>query len=235
MTDIPPSGDGGWGEQIGATPDEPTAPPGFGGSPYDAPSASPFGTDPTAVPPPNYQQAPPSAYPGAGYPQAPPVAGAWNGGGMGGACASCGTPLGPAVHCANCNQVSGLPQGYLLASAGDRFLQYLLDIVLSVVTLGIGYLIWSIIIWKDGTTPAMKILHLRCFKKATRQVATRGTMAVRQILGGLVQGALNYIIVGLVLYFMLLWDKDRQQLWDKIAGTIVVKDPPGVTAPPMSM
>jgi hypothetical protein len=27
---------------------------------------------------------------------------------------------------------------------------------------------------------------------------------------------------------MLLWDKDRQQLWDKIAGTIVVDDPDDV-------
>jgi len=24
---------------------------------------------------------------------------------------------------------------------------------------------------------------------------------------------------------MLLWDQDRQELWDKIAGTIVVDDP----------
>jgi uncharacterized RDD family membrane protein YckC len=233
MTDIPPSGNGGWGEQIGAASDEPTAPPGFGSSPYDPPSGSPFGTDPAAAPPPGYQQAPPPAYPPQGM-QMPPM-GAWNAVGMGGACASCGSALGPAVHCANCNQVAGLPPGYLLASAGDRFLQYLFDGVLAVVTLGIGYLIWSIIIWKDGTTPAMKIMHMRCFKKATRQVATRGTMAVRQIVGGLVQGALNYIIIGLVLYFMLLWDKDRQQLWDKIAGTIVVKDPPGVTGPPVSM
>jgi uncharacterized RDD family membrane protein YckC len=110
--------------------------------------------------------------------------------------------------------------------------QFLFDGLLAVVTLGIGYLIWSIIIWKDGTTPAMKIMHLRCIKKDTRQVATRGTMALREIVGGLVQGALNYILIGLVFYFMILWDQNRQMIWDKIAGTIVIKEPAGVVGPP---
>ncbi len=54
-------------------------------------------------------------------------------------------------------------------------------------------------------------------------------MVLRELVGkwllvGVVIGAICGLIA-LVLDFMLLWDKDRQQLWDKIAGTIVVDDP----------
>jgi uncharacterized RDD family membrane protein YckC len=134
--------------------------------------------------------------------------------------------VGATVHCINCNQMVGMAPGYLLATAGERFLQALLEGVLALVTLVIGYLIWSIFFtWKEGQTPAMKLMHLRCIRKVERTVATRGTMAMRQILGGIVQSALNYIIVGVILYFMIFWDKDRQLVWDKIAGTVVIKEP----------
>jgi uncharacterized RDD family membrane protein YckC len=247
MTSIPPDQPGsgeapdlsappaGWDDQYGAQPAQPAPAPDFGANPYGqsapaagADSGSGFGAPAQAPPPygqPDYGAPPP-------YQQGYPAPDVWNAGAQGAGCPSCGAPVGPSVHCQNCNQVLGMPQGYVLASAGERLGQYLLDGVLALVTLGIGYLIWSIIIWKDGVTPAMKILHLRCIKKDTRQVATRGTMALREIVGGLVQGALNYVLIGLILLFMLLWDKDRQQLWDKIAGTIVVKDPPGLTGPP---
>jgi uncharacterized RDD family membrane protein YckC len=257
MTSIPPDPPGagepdlsappaGWGDQFGASPGQSAPAPDFGANPYGqsapepapdtgfgAPVQAPPGADQSAYGQQPYEQqqqqgygAPPPYQPQGGYPPA------WNAGMQGGGCPNCGAPVGASVHCTNCNQVLGLPQGYVLASAGDRFVQYLFDGLLAVVTLGIGYLVWSIIIWKDGTTPAMKIMHMRCLKKATLQTATRGTMAVREILGGIAQAALNYVLIGIVLLFMLLWDKDRQQLWDKIAGTIVIKDPVGVVGPP---
>jgi len=40
------------------------------------------------------------------------------------------------------------------ASAGKRFGAWLLNLVLAVVTLGIGWLIWDVIMWKDGKNPA---------------------------------------------------------------------------------
>jgi uncharacterized RDD family membrane protein YckC len=145
-------------------------------------------------------------------------------------CSRCGQPEAPdRVACQNCGQVRLLPVGVVLTSAGRRFGQYLLDILLAVVTLFIGYLIWSLIIWGRGQTPAMQLLHIRVVKLRTAVPATWGTMFVREFLAkGLIMGLISAVFfpAWVVLCFMLLWDKNRQELWDKVADTIVVNDIP---------
>jgi uncharacterized RDD family membrane protein YckC len=32
------------------------------------------------------------------------------------------------------------------------------------------------------------------------------------------------LLIGIILDLWLLWDKDNQELWDKLAGTVVVND-----------
>jgi uncharacterized RDD family membrane protein YckC len=122
-----------------------------------------------------------------------------------------------------------LPIGVTFTTAGRRLGQYALDALLAIVTLGIGYLIWSLFIWRRGETPAMQILRIKVVKLDTGVPATWGTMALREFVG-------KYIVMGLissiffpawvVLVFMLMWDKNKQELWDKIAGTIVVSNYP---------
>ncbi len=129
------------------------------------------------------------------------------------------------VACGVCEQVRTLPIGVTLTSAGRRFGQYALDVLLVIVTLFIGWVIWSLIIWSRGQTPGMQILHIRVVKLETNRVATWGTMCLREFVGKfLVMGIISSIFfpAWVVLVFMLMWDKNRQELWDKIAGTIVV-------------
>ena len=38
-------------------------------------------------------------------------------------------------------------------------------------------------------------------------------------------------IGGVIADCWLLWDKDKQELWDKIAGTVVVNDPEKLLIP----
>lgn len=143
-------------------------------------------------------------------------------------CPRCGQPqplIQNRMACQSCGQVRTLPNGVTLTPASRRFGQYLLDTVLAVVTLGIGYLIWSLIIWSQGQTPGMQVMHIKTVKRDTGSLATWGTMCVRQLVGeGIIMGLISVIFfpAWIVLCFMLLWDRDRQQLWDKIAGTIVV-------------
>jgi uncharacterized RDD family membrane protein YckC len=69
---------------------------------------------------------------------------------------------------------------------------------------------------------------MKVVKKDSGRRASYGTMALRELVGKwLIMTLISFVcsIVALVLDFMLLWDKDRQQLWDKVAGTIVVDDP----------
>ena len=47
------------------------------------------------------------------------------------------------------------------ASFQHRLGAIVLDATLIIITLGIGWVIWSFIVWGEGQTPAKKILKLR--------------------------------------------------------------------------
>jgi len=122
-----------------------------------------------------------------------------------------------------------LPVGVTFTTAGRRLGQYLLDALLLIVTAFIGWFIWSLFIWRRGETPAMQIMRIKVVKLDNGEAATWGTMFLREFVG-------KYIVMGLissiffpawvVLVFMLMWDKNKQELWDKIASTIVVSNYP---------
>src|SRR5258707_1229902 len=57
-----------------------------------------------------------------------------------------------------------LPQGVQLASSGRRIGAFFLAIPLAIVTLGIGYAIWGLIVWANGQTPALQVLGMRCWR-----------------------------------------------------------------------
>ncbi|HEY7729340.1 MAG TPA: RDD family protein [Gaiellaceae bacterium] len=116
-----------------------------------------------------------------------------------------------------------------MASVGRRFAGYLLDVLLFIVTLFIGWFIWSLIVWAHGTTPGKQLLKMRCVYLANNRRATWGRMALREFVGKfLIMQVIGLVTLGigpLILYFMLLWTKKRQELWDLVADTIVVHDP----------
>jgi uncharacterized RDD family membrane protein YckC len=126
---------------------------------------------------------------------------------------------------------AGIPAGMELSSVGKRLGGYLLDLLLFVVTLGVGWIIWSLVVWARGQSPGKQILKMKCVKIKTGRRATWGTMALREFVGKyLVMSLISAATAGIgtiVLYFMLLWTQKRQELWDFIADTIVVDDPGG--------
>ncbi|MGH2588583.1 MAG: RDD family protein, partial [Dehalococcoidia bacterium] len=143
-------------------------------------------------------------------------------------CYSCGRSWGTGRCCQYCRQVDDLPDGIHLSSPLKRLAAWLLDAVLAILTLGIGWLVWSLIVYKDGQTPGKQLLGMRCVIFATGRPAGWGRMFCREWLAkGLLFSVLLSLTLGLgmILYFWLLWDKDRQEIWDKIVDTIVVDDP----------
>ncbi|MGH3232116.1 MAG: RDD family protein [Streptosporangiaceae bacterium] len=112
-----------------------------------------------------------------------------------------------------------LPQGVRRRSIGRVAAAYALAVLLFIVTLGIGYLAWSAIVWSGGQTPAQKRLGLRCWDPETGRLASRGQMAIRQITGLILNGEL------LVGPFILLATKDQASAGDVFAGTVVLHDP----------
>jgi uncharacterized RDD family membrane protein YckC len=124
-----------------------------------------------------------------------------------------------------------LPVGTELASVGRRIGAFFLSIPLSIVTLGIGYAIWGLIVWGRGQTPALQVLGMRCWRPETGRVASWGWMALREIIGRFIEGILSFITL-LVSLILMLTSKDRRCLHDLIAGTVVLRDPDKVLAKP---
>jgi uncharacterized RDD family membrane protein YckC len=145
-------------------------------------------------------------------------------------CPSCGQPAGDGRFCRICNH--GLLPGQAelkLASIGQRIGTYFLDMLISIFTLIIGWLIWLAIVAPKGQTPGMSILRIRCVDE-TGTTVTAGTMWLRQLVYvGLVYTLIGFFtsgIGGILGYCWAFWDKDRQTLHDKMAGTFVVDGAP---------
>ena len=120
--------------------------------------------------------------------------------------------------------------GFRYASFQHRLGAYALDGVLMFFTAGIGWLIWSIIVWGEGQTPAKKILKIRVRNFETGSVATWGHMAVREFLVplavaiaiGLTSGfaAVAWIVIEIVFYFT----KNSRTLRDLWVKTAVINE-----------
>lgn len=162
-----------------------------------------------APPPPGFTAAPPVPA-GYGYGQHPAVA----------------VPQGMYF-----DQMSGLvlPEGTELASVGRRIGAWFLSIPLIIVTLGIGYIIWGLIVWGNGQTPALQVLGMRCWRPETNRVAGFWWMALREIPGRLIDGILSFI-TEVTSFVLFVAGKEHKALHDWIAGTVVLHDPNKVLA-----
>lgn len=126
------------------------------------------------------------------------------------------------------NEIAGaLP----LATPLHRFGSAVLESVLAFVTLGIGWLIWWLILLGKGLTPARQILGLRIIDAKTRvpvpsgQVFLRG-FVVYFLAFSLLSWALNFAFFGFGFVFtlisvLLVLRENRQTLWDQVTGTTV--------------
>jgi uncharacterized RDD family membrane protein YckC len=117
-----------------------------------------------------------------------------------------------------------LPEGTQLAGYGRRIGAYFLAIPLTIVTLGVGYIIWGLIVWGRGQTPTYQVLAMRCWRPETGRVAGWWWMALREIVGGLVESLLG-IITQALSFILFLATRERRTLHDMVAGTVVLHDP----------
>jgi uncharacterized RDD family membrane protein YckC len=116
------------------------------------------------------------------------------------------------------------------ASFQHRLGAIVLDATLMIVTLGIGWLIWSLIVWSEGQTPAKKILKLRTINFTNGAPATWGHMGIREGLipitvsvASTITGGIAYIawiIVEIVFYFT----KNQRTFRDYWVKTAVVNE-----------
>ena len=116
------------------------------------------------------------------------------------------------------------------ASFQHRLGAHALDIVISALTFGIGWLVWSFITWGEGQTPGKKILKIRVRNFDTGAVATWGHMAVRELLVpltvaiavGLTSGlaAVTWVALEVIFYYK----KNNRTLRDYWVKTAVINE-----------
>ncbi|QIY53177.1 RDD family protein [Streptomyces sp. RPA4-5] len=68
------------------------------------------------------------------------------------------------------------------------------------------------------------MLHLRVIYIPEARAARWWRMFFREFIAKGIIGLLAAVTL-LIPYFWLLWDRNRQELWDKMATTLVVTDP----------
>jgi uncharacterized RDD family membrane protein YckC len=122
------------------------------------------------------------------------------------------------------------PTGVATADPWLRLGAHFLEVVLIFVTLGIGWLIWAATLAGEGQTPAKKLLGLHVIGADTMRPVGFSTMFWMR---GLVAGIVAYFALGCTLYiiaFMPFWDRNNQNIWDKVTNTFVVTDPHSVLA-----
>lgn len=145
-------------------------------------------------------------------------------------CPVCRRPAGWDRFCRFCGVLLADPDSDAYkASRWRRLGGYILESVLIVITLVVGWLIWLYFTAQTSQTPAKRLLNMYILTEEG-EPATAGRVWAREILvdwllfgvaGGLITGG----IASIVDAGWILFDRDNQTLHDKISQTIVIHVP----------
>lgn len=108
-----------------------------------------------------------------------------------------------------------------------------LEGILIVFTLGVGWLIWLAFTAQTAQTPAKRLLNVYIIDADSGRPVTAGRVWIRDLLVKYVLfSLLNFVagVASLIDQMWILFDKDRQALHDKIASTVVVYAPYGLSS-----
>ena len=115
------------------------------------------------------------------------------------------------------------PGALPLATIGMRIWSRILESILIVVTLGIGWFIWYLVVVGRGLTPARQMLKLIVVDSQTRVPVDPLKAFVR---GFFVYFVLFGIILSVIPFSVLIagafiFRESRQTLWDQLTNTVI--------------
>jgi RDD family len=117
------------------------------------------------------------------------------------------------------------------ASLGLRLRALALTVLLIVVTLGIGWLVWSVLEWRHGRTPAYRILGVRVVRRSDGRRAGLARMARRELCCALLIVPTIVACSVVALSFVMgasppngLFRSPRTAPWDRLSDSQVVED-----------
>jgi uncharacterized RDD family membrane protein YckC len=114
-----------------------------------------------------------------------------------------------------------------LATPQSRIYAFLADIAIGTLTLGIGWLIWSVYAWGKATTPGHQLLHHQIVNVDTKQPLSWEQMAAREFLfKGAIGGILSSLTYGIFSFADagLMFREDRRAIHDWMCSSIVIQE-----------
>jgi uncharacterized RDD family membrane protein YckC len=87
-----------------------------------------------------------------------------------------------------------------------------------ILTLVIGYVIWFIIVAQRGQTPGKQLAKIACIDR-NGQLLSFWRMVWREFIAQYIFALITVSFFGWLDDLWALWDKDRQTLHDKMAGS----------------
>lgn len=148
-------------------------------------------------------------------------------------CPHCQAQNQEALFCKNCSRYMPDQTGMLEKVTYNRRFwgSYLLEGLLFVLTLIVGWLIWLFFTAKKSQTPAKSLLNIYTLDADTGEMISAGRVWVRDVaVEVLLIGFINAIIgiAGIVDAAFVLFDKNRRSVHDHVTNTIVVYAPRGL-------
>ena len=145
-------------------------------------------------------------------------------------------PSSPAPEATEEQLDSGAPDPLLvLSSQGKRLGAFVLEVLLFSVTLIVGWLIWALVIYPRGQSPAKQLLKMRVIRLDDNQPPEIGWMALRELVLKAIPSIFILGLLWVAINGIVLLTNDRYQtLWDKMLKTVVVDDPGNQFRPPPS-
>lgn len=129
-------------------------------------------------------------------------------------------------------QASRTYTGLPAASLGVRIKALMLTFVLIVVTLGVGWMAWSVVEWRHGRTVSFKLMGLRVVRASDGRPIGLGTSLLRNaLLCSVLFVPTMLVCIVLALAFVMgasppedLLSKPRKAPWDRLTRTMVVQE-----------
>jgi hypothetical protein len=117
--------------------------------------------------------------------------------------------------------------GVLLSQPARRLGGFLIDLGLFVVTLGLGWIVWSVFEARASRTPGMRLTGQTMIDVRSGHRVNAGRVAMRQLVGVPVAVLLGLLTCGVGWAFSawLILSPSRQALWDRVARTTVAVAP----------
>ena len=102
-----------------------------------------------------------------------------------------------------------------------RLMAHLMEVILFLLTLGIGYIIWWLIVLGRGQTPGKQLLGLRAERRDGSGVSW-GTMFVREIVKIVAHGigGIGFLADAVLI---LVDDAEHRSLADRVVDTVIVR------------